>query len=54
MIEDRLSHDERLRLECVAQANMSVAAKMESMSAAELVVIASVFEDYVREGLSDP
>lgn len=48
MIEDKLTHDERLRLECVAQA---IAAGAMASTPAELIVArAVVFEQYVREG----
>lgn len=46
MIEDKLSHDERLRLECIAQAN--VLAHGKSVSAEQVVDTAARFERYVK------
>lgn len=48
MIEDKLSHDERLRLECVAQAVSS--STLNGNSAEGIVYKASKFEDYIRNG----
>lgn len=49
MIEDKLTHDERLRLECVAQAVQMNA--MRGLASAEGVVdAAKTFEAYVRTG----
>lgn len=48
MIEDKLDHDERLRLECVAQAVASTA--MSRPSAETIVETAKRFETYIREG----
>lgn len=47
MIEDKLRHDERLRLECLAQ---SVARNMGRPSASDEQVIqtASAFESFVK------
>lgn len=45
MIEDKLDHDERLRLECLAQA---IAATDEVTQATYIVSTAKVFEEYVR------
>lgn len=50
MIEDKLTHDERLRLECVAQ---SVAASaMSRPSAEQIVETAMRIETYIKEGTS--
>jgi len=51
MIEDKLNHDERLRLECVAQANVTVASHMgpRSSPASETVLdVARRYENFVR------
>jgi hypothetical protein len=45
MIEDKLEHDERLRLECVAQANM-----MRCDNSTHLVKVAQTIENYVKNG----
>lgn len=51
MIEDKLSHDERLRLECVAQA---IAFGMRNSSSVEGVIhTAARFEKFVKEGIND-
>lgn len=47
MIEDKLEHDERLRLECLAQA---IAARTITASTAEVLSNASAFEHFVRTG----
>jgi hypothetical protein len=47
MIEDKLTHDERLRLECIAQANAQMG---PPQSAEHIIDKASKFEKYVRDG----
>ncbi len=45
MIEDKLSHDERLRLECLGQANMSSSPN----STAEMTISkAKRFEEFIK------
>jgi hypothetical protein len=52
MIEDKLEHDERLRLECLAQA--IVAGKMTVDDDTDgIIARASKFEAYVTEGSTD-
>lgn len=46
MLEDKLTHDERLRLECIAQANMAAAGR--PTSAEVLIAKAKEFEEYVK------
>ncbi len=46
MIEDKLSHDERLKLECIAQANILLHGKY--VSAEQIVDTAARFERYVK------
>ena len=46
MPEDKLTHDERLRLECLAQANLAGA--RAGMSPESVVRAAQEFEQYVR------
>lgn len=58
MNEDKLTHDERLRLECVAQAVIAVTAtatvtRDTSPVAARVVVTARLLEDYIRGEASD-
>lgn len=53
MIEDKLLHAERLRLECVAQANMFLAGRLSSTSETTLINTARVIEEYVR-GSDEP
>lgn len=49
-IEDKLTQDQRLRLECLAQAN----ARSSSMVGSAIVIeVASEFETYVRDGKKD-
>jgi hypothetical protein len=52
MNEDKLSHDERLRLECLTQAIASVEAGTVShpFRGLNLIDLAIQFEEYVREG----
>jgi hypothetical protein len=45
MIEDKLTHDERLRLECVAQANL-----MRCDHSEQLIKVAAKIENYVKNG----
>jgi len=47
MIEDKLEHDERVRLECLAQA---VAMHRPTLSPAAIVDAAAEFEQFVKEG----
>lgn len=46
MIEDKLDHDERLRLECLAQA--IARSGMSQLSDEVLLKRAKTFEDYVK------
>lgn len=48
MIEDKLTHGERLRLECVAQA--VAAGAMRGQSAEQIVTTAARIETYVSNG----
>lgn len=48
MIEDKLTHDERLRLEAVAQTNARVMGR--TVSKAEYFAWVYSIEDYVRNG----
>lgn len=51
MMEDKLTHDERLRLECVAQAVVSLGAPAgRSVGDDAIVRRAAQIEAYVREG----
>lgn len=45
MVEDKLTHDERLRLECIAQA----VASRPNAAASTIVSSAKEFEKYIRE-----
>ncbi len=47
MIEDKLTADQRLRLECLAQANAKAS---HTASAEGTLSIAAKFEKYVRNG----
>lgn len=49
MIEDKLELDQRIRLECLAQANMTE----RSPSWTQTLMIAGKYEDYVRNGLKE-
>lgn len=50
MIEDKLTHDERLRLECVAQAvAYSSTTQVRASGEASIVSIAKTFEAYVKD-----
>ncbi|HET9059153.1 MAG TPA: hypothetical protein VFN61_04470 [Acidimicrobiales bacterium] len=56
MIEDKLSHDERLRLECLAQANICLPAAStvaNAMHAICVVEAAILFERFVRANEED-
>lgn len=46
MIEDKLTHDERLRLECVAQSVANNA--MQRASVEKIVSDARAFEEFIR------
>lgn len=48
MHEDKLTHDERLRLECLAQAQNSGWAMGAPRSTQDIVSRAKAFEDFVR------
>lgn len=51
MIEDKLTADQRLRLECLAQANVLVGSQVARRQSSELVLeVAADFERFVREG----
>lgn len=47
MIEDKLTHDERLRLECVSQATPTMG---PPQSAEQIIEKASRLEEYIRNG----
>ncbi len=47
MIEDKLTHDERLRLECIAQANPQMG---PPQSAEQIIEKAKRLEQYVKVG----
>lgn len=54
MHEDKLTHDERLRLECLAQAVVaSGAAAGRSQTAEDIVARARKFETFVRGATPD-
>lgn len=48
MIEDKLTHDERIRLECVAQAVAYTQSQIGDTTSKGVVLIAAVFEFYVK------
>lgn len=48
MIEDKLTHDERLRLECIAQANASKG--MSGGDPAAVLKAAAMYEKFIRDG----
>ncbi len=48
--EDKLLHDERLRLEALAQAIQSAAFAGRVTSSTEIIVRASEFEAFIRSG----
>lgn len=48
MIEDKLNHDERVRLECIAQAVASSASSMIGKSPQDIIEAAEVFEAFVH------
>lgn len=50
MVEDKLSHDERLRLECLAQANAFYATRPGISTHGNVVATAEAFEEYVKKG----
>jgi hypothetical protein len=50
MIEDKLSQEQRLRLECLAQANITHAARPAGPSV--VVETARKFEDFVKDGVT--
>lgn len=52
MPEDLLNHDERLRLECLAQANVTVQGRpiQESTAADSILGLAARYERFVAEG----
>lgn len=53
MNEDKLSHNERLRLECIAQAVAFLQMKPHMISK-NIVEVARVFEEYLRERTITP
>lgn len=56
VIEDKLSHDERLRLECLAQANAGLANPSFSASdddTRKIIDRATAFEYFVKNGRKD-
>lgn len=48
MIEDKLTHDERLRLECIAQANLSKG--MGDGNPLSILKAAALYEEFIRDG----
>jgi hypothetical protein len=55
LIEDKLSRDERIRLEALSQANAYLAAMLgrprgEKVPGADLVDVAVLVESYIRKG----
>jgi len=53
MHEDKLTHDERLRLECIAQANMTIQGGMRHPAGAgsfsgAVLDIAAKYEQFIR------
>lgn len=46
MIEDKLTHDERIRLECLAQA----IGRDRTGNTDQILALARSFEEFVREG----
>lgn len=51
MIEDKLTHDERLRLECLAQSIASHASRLgKPASDSDIRRTAEVFERFVKDG----
>ena len=48
MIEDKLDHDERLRLECLAQAINSTHMNPLSVPAEKIIERAKQFEEFVK------
>jgi hypothetical protein len=48
MIEDKLLRDERIRLEALAQANMSAKLRADEHRAENIIERAKVFEAYIR------
>jgi hypothetical protein len=52
MPEDRLTHDERLRLECIAQA--IALHGIGTYGPTNIVHTADIFAQYVRDGAEDP
>lgn len=50
MQEDKLTHDERVRLESIAQANALIAITRPAATPESLTYIASVIENYIKNG----
>lgn len=49
MTEDKLSHDERVRLECLAQAHLTLGAPAGRVATADKVVeVATRYERFLR------
>lgn len=48
MIEDKLTRDERIRLEALAQANQRYT--MRPASTDEILATSQAYEDWIREG----
>lgn len=46
-MDDKLTHDERLRLECLAQAISLSTAKLGGESPEQIVKVAQAFQSYV-------
>lgn len=54
MEEDKLTHDERLRLECLAQANVTLGATVgKSPHFANVTDYAKAYETYIKEGANN-
>lgn len=49
MIEDKLDQDQRIRLECLAQANIA-AGLMPDKTATSVINVAKKFEKFIKEG----
>lgn len=49
--EDKLTHDERVRLECIAQAINYWAAQKTSQPISQVLKVADVFEAFILNGL---
>lgn len=48
MFEDKLTHEERLRLECLSQAQMTIG--IHPAPTTQVIDRAALFEEYVKNG----